>query len=174
MKKKKKNSITLLTDFLLIAAFIALDQITKAVAVDRLKGKFPIVLIQNVFELDYLENRGSAFGMFQGRKIFLLLMGVIFMAVLLYLLWKIPDTKRFLLGRLCILGIIAGGTGNMIDRILRGYVVDFFSFVLIDFPVFNVADIFITVSTALLAVLFLFVYREEELQFLSRKKPETQ
>ena len=94
---------------------------------------------------------------------------IVAITVMLYF-WR----SRHVLLTVSLSMILGGGIGNMIDRILRGYVVDFFSFVLIDFPVFNVADIFITVSTALLAVLFLFVYQEEELQFLSRKKQETQ
>ena len=63
--------------------------------------------------------------------------------------------------------LAAGAAGNFIDRLLRGYVVDFFYFSLIDFPIFNVADIYVTVATACLVILLLFVYKEEDLSFLS-------
>ena len=64
---------------------------------------------------------------------------------------------------------MAGAIGNMIDRAVRGYVVDFFYFRLIDFPIFNVADIYVTVTMILLLILILFYYKEEDLEFLSRK-----
>ena len=94
------------------------------------------------------------------------------MAFLLYFLYKAPATKRFVPLRLLAVFIMAGGIGNMIDRFVLGYVVDFFSFVLIHFPVFNVADVYITVSTILLAVFLIFVYKEEELTFLWKNKEQ--
>lgn len=165
----KKKGILLLIDLLLAIALICLDQFTKKLAVKKLMGKDPFVIIKNVFELDYLENRGSAFGLFQNQKVFLLIVGVIFMAIIFYVLWKTPAQKRFLPIHLLAAGIVAGGFGNMIDRFFLGYVVDFFSFVLIHFPIFNVADVYIVVSTILLAFFMIFVYKEEELQFYWKK-----
>ena len=66
--------------------------------------------------------------------------------------------------------IAAGAIGNMIDRIRFDYVVDFIYFVLINFPIFNVADIYVTVSTVILVILLLFVYKEEDLSFISFKQ----
>ncbi|MBO4750224.1 MAG: signal peptidase II [Lachnospiraceae bacterium] len=168
----KKRILRLGGDVLLAVLLIAFDQWTKALAIAKLKGSDPFVILRNVFELEYLENRGSAFGMFQGKKIFLLIVGVILMAFLLYFLYKAPATKRFVPLRLLAVFIMAGGIGNMIDRFVLGYVVDFFSFVLIHFPVFNVADVYITVSTILLAVFLIFVYKEEELTFLWKNKEQ--
>lgn len=65
---------------------------------------------------------------------------------------------------------MAGAAGNLIDRIRFGYVVDFFYFRLIDFPVFNVADIYVTVSFAVLLLLVFFQYKEEDLEFFGKKK----
>lgn len=65
---------------------------------------------------------------------------------------------------------MAGAAGNLIDRIRFGYVVDFFYFRLIDFPVFNVADIYVTVSFAVLLLLVFFQYKEEDLEFFEKKK----
>ena len=64
----------------------------------------------------------------------------------------------------------AGAVGNMIDRVFRGYVIDFFYFSLIDFPVFNVADIYVVVSILVLVYLFLAVYKEEDFDFLQKRK----
>ena len=72
--------------------------------------------------------------------------------------------------RLIGLFIVAGGIGNLIDRIFRGFVVDTFSFVLIDFPVFNVADCYVTVSMFLFVFLILFYYKDEEFDCLFPKK----
>lgn len=172
MRDGKKKWIWMAADFLFVAALIALDQFTKHLAVDRLMGKPPFVILRGIFELDYLENRGSAFGMFQNQKVFLLTVGVIFLMVMLYLWFRLPAEKKYLPAHLVVAGITAGGLGNMIDRIRLGYVVDFFSFVLIHFPVFNVADICIVISTVLMALLLLFVYRDEDLDFLFPKKKQ--
>ena len=75
-----------------------------------------------------------------------------------------PASKKFLPLRICAILIVSGAIGNLIDRIRLQYVIDFFYFKLIDFPVFNVADIFVTVSTILLLVLVLFYYKEEDFE----------
>ena len=75
--------------------------------------------------------------------------------------------------RLIAVCILAGAWGNMIDRLRLGYVVDFFYFKLIDFPIFNVADIYVSVGTAVLAVLVIFYYKEEDLDRMLKKKQKT-
>lgn len=165
-----KRNLFLVADFLLAILLIFLDRLTKYLAIVKLKGQESIVILKNVFELTYLENFGSAFGMFQNKKIFLLAIGILFMAIVIWVMVRIPNTGRFLPFHLCVTGILAGGIGNMIDRFQYGYVVDFFSFVLIHFPIFNVADSYIVVSIFFLLALFLFYYKEEELDFLSFKR----
>lgn len=162
-----KKNYYLAADCVLTVLLLLLDRLTKYFAIEKLRGKESFVLIENVFELNYLENYGTAFGLFQNKKIFILCMGIVFMAVIVWVAVRIPAQKRFLPFHLCVAGVLAGGIGNMIDRFLYGYVVDFFSFVLIHFPIFNVADCYIVVSVFFLLVLFLFIYREEELDFLS-------
>lgn len=165
----KKLKIYLL-DALLLCLLLAVDQFTKYLAIVHLKGKDAIVLIDGVLELDYLENRGSAFGMLQNQKVFILFVGVVFLAVILFLLIKLPEDKKYNIMHVLLVAIIAGGVGNMIDRIQYDFVVDFISFVLIHFPIFNVADCYIVVATILLFLLFLFVYKEKDLEFLSFKQ----
>lgn len=167
--EKKRKLIWLIMDFLIVVFLIFVDQLTKRMAIAKLKDKDAFVIIKKVFELDYLENRGSAFGMFQNQKVFLLIVGVVFMAIMFYVLWKTPAKKRFLPIYLIVAGVISGGFGNMIDRFFLGYVVDFFSFVLIHFPVFNVADVYIVVSTFMIAFLLIFFYKDDELDFLWKK-----
>lgn len=158
----------------LTAVLVGLDQITKMLAVIKLKGQNPFVIIENVFELRYLENRGAAFGMLQGQSTYFIVFTVATLLILGFIyLKKIPSTPRFrFLNGICIL-FFAAAIGNFIDRVANGYVVDFFYFRLIDFPIFNVADIYATVSVALLIVLSLFYYKDEDFeQIFPPKKKE--
>ena len=143
-----------------IALADALDQYTKALAVKHLADG-PIPLIDGVFELRYLENRGAAFGMLQNQQTFFLIVTILTLILITILYIRMPHTKRFLPLRICLVSIVAGAIGNMIDRVTLKYVVDFFYFKLIDFPIFNVADIFATCASILL-ILLLFVYYKEE------------
>lgn len=168
--KKVSRGIMLFVDALIIALFLGLDQYTKYLASTRLKGNPPWVLIDGVLELQYLENRGSAFGMLQNQKFFILFVGVIFLAVILFFLFKLPEKKKFVKVHVLLSVVIAGGAGNMLDRFRFDFVVDFISFVLINYPIFNVADIYIVLATIGLFALFMFVFQEKDLEFLSFKQ----
>ena len=159
--------ITLMT--LLLIFF---DQATKGLAVRFLKGQEPFVIWDGVFELRYLENRGAAFGMLLGHQAFFLFTGLLVFAAALYFFRHVSADRKFFPIRMIAVFILAGALGNMADRLRLSYVVDFFYFRLIDFPIFNVADIYVSVGTAVLAVLILFYYKEEELNRLldGRKK----
>ena len=167
---RKKKIKFLFIDFLVMLTFLAFDQYTKYLAVVHLKDQAPIILWENVLQLQYLENRGSAFGMLQNQKFFILFVGFVFMTVLLFFLFKLPKTKKFRVVHVALSAIIAGGLGNMIDRIRFDYVVDFIYFVPINFPIFNVADCYIVVFTILLFFLFLFFFKESDLDFLNFKE----
>lgn len=151
---------------LLTALLIGLDQITKYLAVRCLKGQAPLVIWKGVFELQYLENQGAAFGMLQGQRTFFLLGGLAVLAGAFYLFKYMSKDARFWPVRLLAVAVLAGAWGNMIDRLRLSYVVDFFYFKLIDFPIFNVADIYVSVAVAVFAVLLFFVYSDEELEGL--------
>ncbi len=160
--------------FLALIILIAADQIVKALTVLYIDPKNPIVIWDGVFELDYVQNRGGLFGMFQGAVLILAAVTVVLIVLIFYFSKKLPDTKRMLPLRIIGLLIVAGGIGNLIDRIFRGFVVDTFSFVLINFPVFNVADCYVTVSMFVFIFLFLFYYKDEEFDCLfPRKKTDT-
>lgn len=157
-------------DVVLLAVLIAADQLTKKLAVARLKDHPSFVLIDGVLEFSYLENKGAAFGILQDQKLFFVVIASVFLAVILYVLLKAPGEPKYIRLHLLLIFIASGAIGNMADRLRLGYVVDFIYFSLIDFPVFNVADIYVTVSTALFAVLVLFVYKEEDFGFLLWKR----
>ena len=152
---------------LFAVVLIFLDQITKLLAVAKLKGQDAFVIIKGVFELHYLENRGAAFGVMQGKKVFFIIITIVMVLFLIYAFGRIPAEKRFYPLHVICITLFAGAVGNFIDRVIHNYVIDFFYFSLIDFPIFNVADIYVTCSVALFVILFLFYYKEAELDRLS-------
>ena len=146
---------------LIIFGSIWLDQLTKWLAVTLLQGNPSVPIIPGARQLTYLENPGAAFGMLQNNRwVFLIISTVGILAVLAYLLIKRPTSKLLCLALSFIVG---GGIGNMIDRTLLGYVVDFIDFCLINFAIFNVADSFVCVGAGMLALwVILNTVREEK------------
>lgn len=163
-EKQKQRNKHYIAAFILAAAGVLLDQWSKYLAVTHLKDKGPLDLIPGIFQLTYLENRGAAFGILQGKQWFFYISTLAVMAVIIWLYMKMPATRKFVPLRACAVLIVSGAVGNFIDRIRLNYVIDFFYFKWIDFPVFNVADIFVTVSTILLLLLILFYYKEEDIE----------
>lgn len=158
---------------ILTACLIGLDQWTKYLAVKFLKGQEPFVIWDGVFEFHYLENRGAAFGMLQGKQAFFIIIGIVVFALSIYLFRNMSKDKKFIPIRLLIITILAGAWGNMIDRIWHAYVVDFLYFKLIDFPIFNVADIYVSVATVIFMVLILFYYKDDDFnRMIERKQRE--
>lgn len=141
---------------IIAAVLIVADYITKLWAERVLTKISSIPLIENVFHLTYVENRGIAFGMFSGGRVVFIAVSLIVMAVLLIIVFKTPKDTRtvWLKGGASL--VIAGAIGNLIERLGKGYVVDFFDFRLINFPVFNVADIAVCVGVVMLLIHFLF------------------
>lgn len=174
-KNRKENwKFLLLADLIFVAAGVALDQFTKYLAVIHLKGQEAVELIPGVLELRYLENRGAAFGMMQGGKVFFLIITPIVLAAVIYALIKMPKTGKYRILRILLNCIVVGAVGNMIDRIRLDYVVDFIYISLIDFPIFNVADMFVSIPCVIGAVLILFSkqYKDEDFVFLAPGKKE--
>lgn len=169
---KKEVTLKMVINVILFAVLVFLDQLTKILAVGHLKGQDEIVWIPGVFELRYLENRGAAFGMLQEKQWVFLIIAALFLIIACMALVKIPNDRKYWLLRLTIILIASGALGNMVDRFANRFVVDFFYFSLINFPIFNVADIYVSVGCALMVILILFVYKEEDLKFFERKKKE--
>lgn len=167
----KKYVIALVSVILLVA----LDQWTKLLAAAHLMGthsgnRSTISLIPGVFELTYLENRGAAFGIFQNQRWLFMVLTSIVMLFIIYMFIRLPESRRYYPLHIISIFLISGAAGNMIDRVFHGYVVDFFYFSLIDFPVFNVADIYVTVTGIVFAIVYMFYYKEDEFDFLKWKE----
>ncbi len=159
-----KNIKRYIADVIIFAVLIFLDRITKIWAVTTLKDKDSIDLIKGVLELYYLPNgnTGAAFGMLAGHRVLFLLIAVFVVGAIVYLVINMPENKKYKIVEILLVFIAAGGVGNMIDRIAQGYVVDFIYISLINFPIFNVADMYVSVCTTILAIIMLFKYKEKD------------
>ena len=130
---------------------VAVDQLTKLWVVGNIPLHTQIDAIPGLFHLTYVRNTGAAFSSFQGMQWLFLLVFIAFTAAIIWEFskkrWPFTDLERW-----CIASVYAGGLGNMIDRLRLGYVVDMIEVDFITFPVFNVADCFITCGVILLLV----------------------
>ena len=134
---------------LFAAVAVALDQITKAMTVASIPLYTRIPFLDGVFHFTYIQNTGAAFSSFLGQQWLFALIFAVFTVLMVYELRK--NTMGFQnFERWCLVAIWAGGLGNMIDRVRLGYVVDMIELEFIRFPVFNVADCFITCGCVLL------------------------
>lgn len=191
---EKKDKKTLVRSGIFVLILIVLDQLTKYIAVKCLKGKSAIPIIKDVFELKYLENTSAAFGMdpisllhrmFQfdifseNPQLYLSVrMGFFYVftfAMILAFIWvfvKIPKHNRMKYIDWILIFMMAGAIGNLIDRASQQYVVDFLYFKLIDFPIFNIADIYVTCAAIALMILGIFYYKDEDVEMIFPSKKE--
>lgn len=174
--KKMSKKINIICVLIFVISLV-LDQFTKYLAKSTLIEN-PITIIEGVFSLTYLENRGVGFGLLQNRMYLILAVNIIVLFLITFIYFNMPKTRRLIPVHVLLTLIVSGAVGNIIDRVRLGYVVDFFYFELIDFPIFNVADIYVSVSVVLLVLLMLFVYSSEEIDSLltfgkSKKNGET-
>ena len=141
---------------LFVAGIVAADQVTKYLTVLYIPSLGVQPLIPGLLQISYVQNTGAAFSSFEGQQWLFALIFVVFTGLIFYEYFKKPMGFTTF-ERWCIAAIYGGGLGNMIDRVRLGYVVDMIETTFMDFPVFNVADYFITCGCVLLMVhLFLF------------------
>lgn len=150
----------------LFVFFVSLDQFSKFFALESLAVRENLELIPNLLDLIYLENEGAAFGILQGQNFLFILIACIVLLVCMYLLMKVPKKKKYNSLQFFTVMLSAGAIGNMIDRLSTGFVIDFIRITAFRFPVFNLADLYITVSSIGLIILFLFVYKDTDFAFL--------
>ena len=166
----KKRVFSLLYYIIGIAVLTELDQITKVLAESKLMGKPDFKVIGDAFVFSYLRNEGAAWGMLSGKINLFLIFTVIVVLLVTYVIINLPVTKKYMPLLITCTLLVSGAAGNFIDRVRFGYVRDFIFFKLINFPVFNVADCYVTVSVVLLIILILFVYKEDDFNFLKISK----
>ena len=146
---------------LIIVLLIGIDQASKMWALNSLKEMGSIPIIENVFHLTYVENRGAAFGMLQNNQSIFI---IVALAASVFGLYYLHTKKVNFLGKASIILIIAGAIGNLIDRIRIGFVVDYFDFRFIWEYVFNIADIFVVLGTIMLCAYIIFFQEEKQVK----------
>ena len=152
----KKNML-----FIYIVFILILDQISKYFVY---LYKPNIILIKKVLSITYAKNNGIAFSMLSENRFFIILISFVLISLFLYIIYKDmkKDNNKF---KLILYAILLGGIlGNLLDRLIRGYVIDFISIKIFTyyFPVFNLADICITVGVILLIIYMLFIEKENK------------
>lgn len=144
--------------YIIIAAVVGLDQLTKFFISANMELGDSHPVISGIFHLTYIQNYGAAFSSFQGMRIPLIVLTGAAIAALFVFMVRTP--RRHIIMQLALSLVISGGVGNLIDRMVRGYVVDFFDFRV--WPVFNVADIAVCLGCGLLLVYVLFIDGKEK------------
>lgn len=167
MKNEKMKQILLAVCCAVL--LVALDLWTKIIAVRTLAAG-PYELIPGVFELRYLENHGAAFGILQDRQVFFILITLVFLAIAVIFFAKLPTDRHYRPMRIITTFVAAGAIGNFADRITLSYVRDFLYFKLIDFPIFNVADIYVTCGAIAFFIFTVFFYKDADFDFMKKKK----
>lgn len=146
---------------------VSLDQITKYIIMQNMGLYDSIPVIQNVFEIYYIRNTGAAWGILADKQVlfYICTIIVIILGCMCYVRCSKFDRKYCDI-RVVLILILSGAVGNFIDRIRFQYVIDFLYFKLIDFPVFNIADCYVTIGFFLMIILLFFKYKEEDLEDL--------
>ncbi len=174
-ENRKKMLLWSLFTFTGISGLIMLDQLSKAFASSNLKNSDSVTVIKGFFDLTYVENRGAAWGVLSGRISILVIITVILIPIFVFCMLRIYKNKELLdsskLKRVSLLHfdlilLLSGAVGNFIDRIIKGYVVDFFQFTFFDFPVFNVADCYITIGAVFFIVIYMFLLNDDDITIL--------
>ena len=145
----------------LFILLLILDRVTKQWAQSHLMSG-DITVWDGVLKLHYLENSGAAWGLFENLFWVFYIVTAVAVFIMAYLYARIPFEKKYVFLRILLVVLCAGAVGNFIDRAWYQYVIDFIYLEFINFPVFNVADIYVTVSVILLVISLFFIYNKDE------------
>lgn len=171
--KAYKHLFKYIMYFITVIVLVFLDQFTKYLSQIKLKNKAPFEVISDIIELRYLENDGMAWGMLGGKiqlfTIFTIVLIILVIALMIRIDLKMSmaDNPKALLSlQIVLVVLIAGAVGNLIDRVRLNYVIDFIYFKVIDFPIFNVADCYVVISTFVLLLMIMFFVKEDDWNLL--------
>lgn len=128
------------------------------------------VIIKDAFEITYLKNYGGALGILNNQRFFFIFISALFICLIIFLLFAMPNHRKFNALHIWLTFILAGTVGNMADRIVYGYVIDIIYISKIKFPVFNLSDIFISLGTFFTIIIVLFRLKEKDFEFLNFKQ----
>ena len=156
---------------ILTVVLVALDQLVKYLVLNNIDLGAHVPFIPHIVELTYVQNTGAAFSMFEEHTWILALISLAMSLVLAVALWK--NFFRHPVGKITLTLLLAGAVGNLIDRVFRGFVVDMFNVLFMNFAVFNVADICVVVGGIAAAVYYLFFMDKLEPKEKADENPET-
>ena len=145
-----------------VIILVSFDQIAKNIVDNHFSLYGSIDVIPDILQIYYIRNSGAAWGILQNMQILFYIITSICLIFLLYTYIKLSINNCFKILRILIIFLFSGALGNFIDRIRFQYVIDFIYFKLINFPVFNIADCYVTVSVFIILFLFIFIYNEDD------------
>lgn len=166
----KKNYIMA---FISICLLTFADQFVKYLIHAKMSAGESLQLIKGVFSITYVQNKGAAWGSFSGKRLFLLILTIAILIGVVIMYIKMVRQDDFKPLRICAVFLISGAIGNIIDRVIHGFVIDMFDFNLINFPVFNVADIYVTCSVFVILILVIFKYKDEDFDRLFHNRADS-
>ena len=164
-KKEDKRKI-LIISFVIAAVLIVLDQLTKDLIIKNYKVGEGKAIINNFLEFLHIKNKGSAWGMFNNKPVVPIIISAILILLILYVYNNMLKYKHYRRIRICIVFLLTRAVSNIIDRIRIGSVTDFIYFRFIDFPVFNVADIYVTFSIAFILIFLVVCYKGSDIDVM--------
>lgn len=143
--------------------FVIIDQVSKIIVINNLTNNKSVEVIKSFFYLTYTNNTGAAFSILTGKRILLILVSLIVIGILIYYIKKTKIEKK--INKIALSLVIGGSIGNLIDRIIKGAVIDFLDFKIFgyNYPIFNLADTFIVLGVFLLLI---GMFRKEEKKWL--------
>ena len=171
-KEMKRGKGILIADVLIFAVTLIIDQISKYMIRSSMALGDSRDVIPGIFQIYYHENTGATWGMLKGQTVFFIFMAVVICAVLLFLVFRIPEGKKYIRMHIALSLVFSGAIGNTIDRIAKKSVTDFIYAKIIDFPIFNIADTYIVIATFWLIIQVLFIFKDEDLAFMNLGRAE--
>lgn len=144
---------------ILSTILVIIDQVSKIIVINNLTNNKSVEVIKSFFYLTYTNNTGAAFSILTGKRILLILVSLIVIGILIYYIKKTKIEKK--INKIALSLVIGGSIGNLIDRIIKGAVIDFLDFKIFgyNYPIFNLADTFIVLGVFLLLI---GMFRKEE------------
>ena len=165
ISKKDKRKYILLS-LLLAIVLIVLDQLSKDLIIKDYEVSEGKPVIKGIIEILHIKNKGSAWGMFHNKPVIPIIIACILILLIMYVYKNLLGYKHYRGLRICIVFLLSGALSNIIDRIRIGSVTDFIYFKFVDFPVFNVADIYVTFSIAIMLILLIFRYKGADIDVM--------
>lgn len=169
MNKRNFTKKILIWDLICLVLLMALDRVAKYFVIHNCKED-NYILLENGLEITYLENYGGALGILNNQRFFFIFISGLFVCLIVFFICVLPGKPNFRSLNIWLTFILAGTASNMLDRIIYGYVLDYIYISKIEFPVFNLSDIWISFGAIFTILIVLFKLKEKDFEFLNFKQ----